>query len=238
MTASEAVLAPDVERVTSQSLAWPARARQLVITDPDTYETAAITLKDIKALRAEVDATFDPIVKAAHLAHRTACDQKKRAEAPLLEAETVIKGAMVRWDDEQARIARARQREAEEAERRRIEEDRITLAAHMESEGKAFGDDALVAEAEELINQPIVPIVPVVPKATPVVSGQHFSVTWSASVVNLLELVTFVAKNPQFLGLLSANQTALNGQARSLKEHLAIPGVKAIPTKTVVSRRA
>lgn len=227
----------DTERVTSQALTWPERARQLAIVDGESYAAAAEMLKAIKALRAEVDATFDPIVSAAFRAHRTAVEQKRRAETPLSEAETITKRAMVAFDDAQERIRREEQRRLEEAERRRLEDERLAQAAAMEREGKAYGDAALVAEAEDLISQPVVPVIAPPPKATPVVTGQHFTVTWSAQVIDLRALVAFVAANPSHLALLTPNMTALNAQARSLKEHLAIPGVRPIGTKNVVSRR-
>lgn len=235
MASSE--LAPDVERVTQESLSWPERASALAIIDDASYLRGAELLKGIKALRVEVDEAFDPIVQAAFRAHRTACDQKRKAEAPLAEAERVIKARMVEWDDAQERARKAEQRRLEAEARRQEEESRLNLAAEMEREGKAFGDEALVREAHDLIEQPIVPVVAPVPKATPQVSGQHFTTTWSAQVTNLLELVRFVAAHPSHVGLLQANVPALNAQARSLKEHLAIPGVRAIPTKTVASRR-
>lgn len=237
MDSSTDTLAPEVEQVTSEALSWPERARGLAIVDDATYLRGAELLKGIKAMRAEVDAAFDPIVAAAHKAHRTACDQKKRAEAPLAEAERLVKVAMVRWDDEQERLRREEQRRLEEEARRKAEDERLALAAQMERDGHAHGDPALVEEAHALIEQPIVPTVAPVQKATPAVTGQHFSVTWSAQVTSLIELVRFVAANPSHIGLLQANLPALNAQARSLREHLSLPGVKAIGTKNVVSRR-
>lgn len=229
-------MAPEMERVETQALSWPDRARALVITDGASYTQASELLRGIKGLRAEADGIFDPPIAAGLNAHRAAIAAKKKVVSPLDDAESIIKRSMVAFDDEQERLRRAEQRRQEDIERRRIEDDRIALAAHMETEGKSFGDDALVQEAHDLIAQPIVPIIAPVIKATPVVTGQHFTTTWSARVTSLIDLVKFVAANPSHVGLLAANQPALNAQARSLKEHLKLPGVQPVPTKNVASR--
>ena len=228
---------PGRQAVETAALTWPERARSLRITSPEVYTKASMFLKGIKGLRDEANGIFDPSIKAANDAHKAAIEAKRKVETPLAEAERIIKTEMVRYDDEQERERRRLQREAEEAERRRIEDDNLNLAVHMEREGKEFGDEGLVQEAHELIAQPIIPVVAPVIKATPIIAGQHFATTWSAQVTSLLELVKYVAKNPSFIGLLQANQTALNAQARSLKEHMALPGVKPIPTKNVAARR-
>jgi uncharacterized protein YjbK len=57
-------------------------------------------------------------------------------------------------------------------------------------------------------------------------------------VTNLLNLVKFVAKNPHFIGLLQINQTALNQQAKALKDSMNIPGVQVVNNKVVASGRA
>jgi hypothetical protein len=225
------------ERVTTAARTWPEKARALRIESADHYIAAGEMLRGIKDLRAEVDATFDTIIASANKTHKDACAKKRDAETPLIDAERAIKAEMVAYDDAQARIARQRQIELEAAERKRIEDDRIALAAHMETEGHEFGDDALVAEAHELIDQPIVTNVAPVQKATPVVQGQSFTTTWSARVTDLPALIKFVAANPSHAALLTPNLTALNAQARSLREGMRIPGVTAVANRGVSVRR-
>lgn len=224
--------------VAAQALTWPERARAIQIVDDPSYKGAADALKGIKALRAEADATFDPIIADAHKAHRTAIEQKRKVDQPLTEAEGIIKRAMVAFDDEQERLRREEQRRLEEEARRREEDERLALAAQLEREGNEVGDEAMVAEAHELIEAPIQPApVATVQKATPKVDGIAYRSTWSARVTSLLELVRFVAANPSHLALIQANQPALNGQARSLRGALRIPGVRAVETRDVAARR-
>lgn len=206
-----------IDTVTQRAKTWPERARSLQIVDDGTYLLAAETLKGIKSLRAEVDATFDGIISKAHAAHREACSQKKAAEMPLIEAEQVIKRAMGAFDEAQERARREEQRRLEEAERRRIEEDRINLAAHMEREGKAFGDDAMVQEAHELIEQPIVTTVAPPARTVPKVAGVSMSDVWKHQVINERAV-------PR--EYLMVNEKAIGAVVRNTKGQVTIPGVR------------
>src|SRR5690348_1541007 len=60
----------NANEVTQQALTWPDRARALKVSTSESYIEAGELLKGIKALRKEVDATFDPIIGKAHEAHK------------------------------------------------------------------------------------------------------------------------------------------------------------------------
>src|SRR5690348_17585474 len=59
---------------------------------------------------------FRSHVKRAYEAHRALVREKADAEAPLTQAERVIKDALRAYDDEQARLAEEAQRQAERSE--------------------------------------------------------------------------------------------------------------------------
>lgn len=223
-------LVVDGSVVAEKALAFPDRARALRIADAASYAGACEFLKGIKALRAEIADTFEPHIKRAHESHRALLKEKADAEAPLAEAERIAKSALVTYEGEQARVQRAEAARLQ-AELRRQEEDR-RLAEAVELE--AAGDSA---EAEALIAAPVdVPVVAVAP-TTPKVAGIAYRETWGAEVENLAALVKYVAANPQFAGFLTPNMPALNGQARSLKGQMQIPGVKAVCTRDVAAGR-
>lgn len=227
---------PKAAEVTAQALSWPDRARALVVSDDASYTAAAETLKGIKTLRGEVDAAFDPIVKSAFTAHRTAVEQKRKAEAPLTEAETIIKRALGVYQQEQQRLADERRREEERKAREAAEAEILERAAAMEKEGHDYGDAALVEEAHALIEQPVsvAPVAPA-PRPTPAVTGISHRTTYSAEITNFAALVQHVAKHPNLLPLLKVDQVALNGQARSLRESLSLPGVRLVKQQTVAA---
>lgn len=223
-------LVVDSGAVVEKALAYPDQARSLRITDAGTYQAACDFLMGIKALRAEIADTFEPHVKRAHEAHKALLKEQKDAEAPLIEAERIAKAALVVYDQEQERIRRDEQRRLQEQLRREEEERRLAEAVDLEQAGEQ-------AEADALISAPVdVPVVAVAPM-TPKVSGISYRETWSAEVTDLAALVAYVARHSQFAGLLSPNMPALNGQARSLKGQLQIPGVKAICTRDVAAGR-
>lgn len=136
--------------IKEKALALPDQAKAIRIVDPWSYTVAADFLKGVKSLRAEVAAAFDPIIKSAHDAHKTALAQKKAADTPLDDAERIVKGEMVRWDNEQERIRRAEEaRLAEEARKLEEERRRKELAA-MEAERERIREQQRQEEAERL----------------------------------------------------------------------------------------
>lgn len=227
--------------VLQRALTWPERARAVAIVDTDSYVAATDLLKGIKALRDEANATFDPIIADAHRAHQTACGQKRKVEAPLVEAERTIKNALVAYDHDQERKRREEQRRLEEEARRQAEVEALERAAALEREGKGWGDEGLVQEAEQIVEEQIQappPPVPAVPKATPKVPGISYRTTWSGRLVSLLDLIKHCAAYPEHAHLLQVNQTALNNMARGMQAGLnKIPGVQAVETRDVTAGR-
>ena len=215
--------------VTQEALTWPDRARSLLVIDEASYRHAAEFVKGIKGLRQKISNTFGPIVAKAHAAHKEAVGQRKRAEAPLQDAEQIIKASMGAWSREQQRVAQEAARQREEELRRREEEERLAEAVALEADGEP-------EQAAALIEAPVV-VAPVVPQsAAPKVAGISQREVWKATVVDLPALVQAAAADSTGVaaGLLQVNQTALNGLARSLKGALTVPGVK-VYTETVMS---
>lgn len=225
------------DEVTTQALAWPERARTLRIVDAGSYCFGGDMLLGIKDLLKQIDAKHDPNIKRWHDGHKAAIADKRADADPLIEAETIVKKALRAYDDEQERVRREAERLAQEQARKDAEARALAEAAAMEREAAATGDEALRAEAHEIIAAPIVVPVVSVAKATPKVSGIAYTETWSAEVTDLGALIRYVAAHPEFAPLLTPNMTALNQQARSLKSLLRIPGVRAVATKDVRAGR-
>lgn len=223
------------KEVTAEALAWPERARSLQVSDAATYTAAAETLQAIKALRGRIAETFDPHIKRAHEAHRALCREKNDAEAPLLEAETIIKRTLADYNAEQERLRREEERRLQEIARQEEEARRLEAAAALEREAVATDSPELLYEAIQTLEtpQPVAPVA--LPKTTPKVSGIVHRESWSARVISPIALIRFVAQHPEHINLLTPNQTALNALARSMKQNLKIDGVQAVNTPTVAS---
>lgn len=239
MTPTESVIDAPGAAERAEALTWPERARAAVVMDDTSYRVVADMLLGIKALRKKIAETFDPHIARAFQAHRALTRDKAETEAPLAEAERVIKDTLAAYDTEQERLRVEAQRLADEAARQRDEDERLARAAAMEIEGREYGDDALVDEAHALIETPPVPVTAApVAKAVPKVQGISYRVTYSARVTDVRALVKFIAANPQYVNLIVPNMTAINAQARSLKSALQIPGVQVLEHKDVAARAA
>lgn len=219
-----------VQELETRALSVPERAKTATIQTGEDYERAGELLKTVKGLRAEIDSTFDPIITAAHKAHKEALEQKKKVEAPLAEAENLLKPKIAAYLAEEERKRREEELRLqklaqEEAERRRLEE-----AAMLDDIGET-------AEANAILEEPVfVPAVTVQPTA-PKVAGITMRTTWAAQVTDLVALVKGVASGKVPIQALKADQTFLNQQARAMKSALSYPGVRAVPDNNISARR-
>jgi len=232
MEASRVLLTPEAEEVSTKALTIPEQANDVKIVDADSYVRASGLWQDIRALRAKVKDSFDPIIKKAHEAHRAALDQKAKVDAPLEMAERTVKKAMNTWDEEQERIRQAEQRRLQEEARKREEEARLQAALEAEQAGAK-------EEAEEILAEPAYVAPVVVPKATPKVQGGPvFTTRWFASVTDIKALCRAVAdgkasteyvmglEKDRLTGIVSC--PALNKMATALKGTMNVPGVQAM----------
>lgn len=223
------------DAVTNEALAWPDRARAVVITNDESYTKAAELLKGIKALRGKIAETFDPHIERAHKAHKALVREKSAAEAPLTEAEGIVKRSLVTYQQEQDRIVRDEARRIEEESRRAEETRRLEEAAALERVATETGDESMRSTAYEVMDAPIAVVAAPVQRATPKVAGISYRDTYSARVTNPAKLIAFVARNPQFANLLTPNQTALNQLARAQKEMMQIDGVEVVKDRVAAA---
>lgn len=216
--------------VVDDALAWPDRARAVVITNDDSYQTACGLLLGIKELRKKVADTFDKHIKAAHEAHKALVKEKADAEAPLTQAEGILKTGLVAYDREQERLRQEEQRRRDD-EARRAEEARILeQAAAMELEGQEFGDTAMVDEAHALISHPVQAVAAPVQKATPKVAGVVLKKSFAFRVVN-------PALVPAQYKVTTINEAAIRAVVRGLGMAANIPGVQVYEETSVAAGR-
>lgn len=257
MTAEPALKLVETEEVETKALTIVDQAKAVVVKDAATYTAAGSLWKEIRDMMKEVAETFDPIIEAAHRSHKKALEQKAKFYKPLEDAQKSIKSLMSAYDAEQERIRKAEQdrlaeiaRKEEEAriaeelrileEERKAEEERLMQAAiEAEKNGNKAQAEELINVAEERSQEaaqaaaeikaaPVYVPPVVVPKATPkLAGGPVYQTRWKHQVVNLMDLVKAVASGRAPINALQANDVFLGQQARSLKEHMNIPGVRA-----------
>lgn len=161
--------ASDALAMTTRGERALANAKDFVIDSQELLDAAGDDLRAVKTLRNQAEAKRTSITGPLNQALKAVNDLFRPAITYLDEAERVLKGAMVTYTDEQARIAREARQKAEaeaRAERERLEaeqreQERIAreaaekaAAAQREAaEAAARGDAAAAAAAEEAQRQ-------------------------------------------------------------------------------------
>lgn len=150
----------------------------------------------------------------------------------LAATETAIKRGMLKFDDEQARIAR--EAAAKEAERVRKEQEALAAkAAKLEASGKTEQADAMRENAAAIVAAPVAVAEPVS------TAGTSKRTIYSAKVTDLMALVKAVADGRAPLNVLAPDQKVLDGMARALKDAFKgqYPGVELV-TEVSIAQRA
>ena len=221
--------------MSASSQALVEQAKSVSVTSPAAQEQASELLQAIAQMRKEIADTFKPMKDAAFKAHRTVCDQEKNLDAPLLEAERRLKNAIGGFIAEQQRLAR----EAEEAERRRLQED-ADRKAQEESQRLAIEDavaleaEGRVEEAEAVLANPV-PVAPVRVAPAPVVpdvarvKGVSSRTVWKFRILD-------ETKIPR--DYLLVNEQAIRAVVARTNGKIQIPGVEVYADQQVAVRRA
>lgn len=234
-------------------------ASDYVIDSPTMFELASDDLKGIKALQKEVEEKRTSITGPLNQAVKAVNDLFRAPKDYLDRAETTLKRAMVAYTSEQERIAaeaRAKaeaearaererlaaiEREQAEAARRAQEEAQAAAAAGDTEAAAAAMAAAEAAEAQAAVAAMTAQVVTVAPivDAPAKVSGISGRVTYSAEVVNLMELVKAVAEGKAPIDCLQADTKFLGAQARAFKKAGQLyPGVMAVAERSIAARAA
>jgi len=223
------MMSEDTKQLETQVMTVPEKARAIKIISNETYQKAGEILVEIKGLRKAVNKSFDPIISKAFAAHREAVAQKRKVEAPLAQAEGIIKPAMAAWDTDQERIRRAEEMRLQELARKQAEERQLAEASALEAQGDKKA-------ADEVITAPVDVAPVVLQKTVPKVQGVSFREVWRGECIDKMALIKAAATDQKLSALLEPNNVAINQLARSLRESFLIPGCRSIKEKIVSGR--
>lgn len=246
MTTDTLELPPEAATIRSNALSIVDRAGALTVATADDYSRAGELLVAIKGVRAQIDAAFDPIVRAAHEAHKVAVAQKKAQDEPLAKAEGIIKPRMSAWlaEEERKRLveqarlqAEADKRAREEAiaaakARAKAEEEAMRAAAKLEKAGDAAGAEAVLAEAAAVPPAPPpMPAAPViVQSAVPKISGVSSVKRWTFEVTDRAVAIRAALANPALAYLVTLDEVVLGKLVTAQKSAFRLAGVRAFET--------
>jgi len=192
---------------------------KIVVSSQEDKERAIKIVQEIAKATKQVKDWFAPIKKKAHEAWKEICNREKEILDKLQERRDAIQKEIISF---------------EEAETRRLEQERARLQAEAEARAKAERE-ALLKKAEQAkreetkmayLAQAEAVITPVVSVAEPPkVKGASFREVWYARVVDVNLLPREYMKPDEQL---------LNSIARAKKGQIQIPGVEFYCEKTLV----
>ena len=125
------------EEIERQVPALVDQAAAIIVRDQETLTRANDFSIAVKRLRREIEETFDPIIEAAHRAHKVALDKKRKYIEPVDSAERTVKAKIGSYLDEQERIRKEAERRACEAEQEKIRAQQDALRKEQEAQRKA-----------------------------------------------------------------------------------------------------
>jgi len=240
----ESLIVPSKAALDTESRSWAAKARGLAVVDRQSCENASYLLRSIKTLRGQVQAWFEPHMNAAmdtkrkaEAARKGLADEQARMEAPLIDAEGVLKQSLLAWEakEEQARLAEERRLQAEA----QAQAEAVTLAAAAEMEHEAIqtGNAEMLAEAQDILSQPIEAPVVVVAKAVPKVQGVTYRDQWKAHPdIDVKALAGAVAAGTAPVAFISANLTAINQFAKATHGAQPVAGIRFFNDRQIAAR--
>jgi hypothetical protein len=230
MNGSAAVIDITPESVAALALPIHDQAKALSIVDLESLKRGNELLLNIKDIRKQIADTFDPLAAKAHEAHKAILAEKKKAEAPLIEAEGIVKPAIARFMAEEER--KRREEEARLAEIARKQAEEMALAAAIEAEEAGAPPEEVDAIAAAPVFVPTV-----APPPPPKLSGVSIRKVVKFEVTDLRALVKAVAAGQVPIEALQPNDVVIGAQARSLRGSLRWPGVRVWEEDSVAAGR-
>jgi hypothetical protein len=200
----------EVKNVEAKALTLPDQARGVKVIDNATMEKANGLLMDIRSIRKEIQDTFKPLAEKAHAAHKAILEQQKRTEAPLIEAEGILKIQIRAYMDEVERLRREEERRLQEIARKEEEERRLAEALQAEAEGN-------IEEAKAILEEPAYIPIPTVKADIPKVDNRLFRKVWKFRVLD-------IRKVP--IQYLKVDEIKVGQIVRAMKGETNIPGIQ------------
>jgi hypothetical protein len=191
-------------------------AAALTVRDDAECESAWAFVRRAKALLAQIDAAFDPLIAQAHASHKAALAQKKKYATTPESLVRLVNSRITAYRSEQERQREAEERRLRELARRDEEERRLAAAIDLEADGRK-------AEAAELLEQPVeTPVVMLAPVAKP--DGMRTRVNWKFRIAD----ATLLPRE-----YLIPDEVKIGQVVRAMREQHGIPGVEAYSEESI-----
>jgi len=201
------------------------------ITDDSSYQAVCQRLKNASANIKVIESYLKPLKEQRYAAWKRLTTLEAKLTGPLQDIKTRDSRLVGAYQLEQQRKAQEEQRKAQLAAEEAAAAARVAQAEQLATEGR-------VAEGLALLDGPeAIPEAVYIAPTTPKVQGVSAPrLTYAVEVYSLTELVKAVADGRAPLGVLEANQSALNKMASALKTGFAMPGCKLTTTASSSTR--
>lgn len=221
--------APPREFTETELLALEAKS--IFIADQPTLDRMGQIATIAAQKIAEIEEYHRKPKADAFAAHKAWTTQEGRLRTPWENLRNFAARAIGNWQAAERERQRQEQlrleREAEERQR----QENLAAAVLLEDQGVPDEEVMAVADAVPVPVRIFAPPVAVMPAN---ISGRE---TWSAEVTDLMALVKGVAEGRVPLSALQADMPNLNAFARAMKTTMNYPGVRAVSTQGIATRR-
>jgi len=212
---------PDTTEIEAEHAPIVAEANALVIVDAASHGAAIQLGNRATARKAVIEGMLKPATDAAHKAHRELTSLRSTLCAPFDRVREICGGKALEWERKARAAAAEEQRKREEAARKAEEERQLQDAMAAEAAGDTEQAEQILAEA------PAAPVIPVAPDIAKV-EGSSSRGNWKAEVVDFAAFLKHCATHEECHGYVAAVMPVLNALARSQRDLLRIPGVRAV----------
>jgi hypothetical protein len=232
------------DSISAEAQSWASRARTLQIIDRESCTNASLLLRSVKTLRNQVQDWFAPHIEAAmetkrkaESARKALADERDKMEAPLAEAERILKHALLAFEAEQERTRLEEEQRLQAEAQREAEAVTLAAAAALELAAVASGDAGMLQESRDILEQPIEAPVVSVAVQVPKVQGVTYRDNWKAHRdIDVKALALAVASGLAPSAFLVPDVTAINQFARATKGTQPIAGIRWMNDRMITAR--
>lgn len=220
----------EIQDLETEALTLPEKAKQIQIIDADSLHKGNEFIHVCRQLRKKIAETMDPIIKRAYGVHQEALAQKKKLEAPLIQAEDIVGPLIASYKRKIEEEIRAREEEKERKieEERKKKEEALEKAAALEKAGDYGRADEEFKKAEEIEEEEsLLALEPKFKAKAPETKGTSIRKVWKFRLKNL-KLVP-----REWLKL---DEAKIGMAVRSSKGKIEIPGIEIYPEDSISLR--
>lgn len=225
MDAALELITPEAQALAHDAESTLGLIQAVRITTAEECQAAVDQTREIKAKAARLEETRKAMTRPLDDAKKAIMDFFRAPQELLAKAETLLKGSITTFQQEQARIAALAAAEArrqqEEDRKRQAEEQAAAEALLQQAEVAAQAGDTAAAEAlEEQAMAAQAQAAPISTYAAPALEkprGAAMRKVWKARVID-------AALVPDQFKVI--NEKALDAYAKSMKQDAKVPGVE------------